>query len=36
MKWLPASQKYVGERNKGGGDVQDGKILKLGSIQSDY
>ena len=33
---IPASQKYVDERNEGGEDVQDGKILKMGSIQSNY
>ena len=36
IRWLPASQKYVDERNQGGEDVQDGKVLKLGSIQSNY
>ena len=36
IRWLPASQKYVDERNQCGDDLQDGKILKLGSIQSNY
>ena len=33
---IPAGQKYVDERNQGGKNVQDGKILKMGSIQSKY